>query len=246
MRVLSVAAALAAAVVLPIRSASAQTLDDIVAMNLKSKGGIEKIRATQTVRMTGTIAARDPMGQEMKAAMVILAKRPNLMRRETTMNGEQVVAAFDGKTFWMARGRSQPQILPGPQSAYAMQDAEFDSVFVDYKEKGYKIALVGKETLDGKPVYHLTVTKKSGPVQDFYLDAQTGLEKKISVQLDTPNQQNMVVATEMSDYRDVDGRQIPFKTQQTQDKVAVSTVTLDKVEFNVPADDSLFRMPPAK
>jgi outer membrane lipoprotein-sorting protein len=96
MRVLSVAAALAAAVVLPIRSASAQTLDDIVAMNLKSKGGIEKIRATQTVRMTGTIAARDPMGQEMKAAMVILAKRPNLMRRETTMNGEQVVAAFDG------------------------------------------------------------------------------------------------------------------------------------------------------
>jgi outer membrane lipoprotein-sorting protein len=246
MRVLSVAAALAAAVVLPLRSASAQTLDDIVAMNLKSKGGIEKIRATQTVRMTGTIAARDPMGQEMKAGMLILAKRPNLMRRETTLNGDQVVTAFDGQMFWMARGRSQPQVLPGPQSAYAMQDAEFDSVFVDYKEKGYKIALVGKETLDGTPVYHLKVTKKSGPVQDFYLDAQTGLEKKISVRLDTPNQQTIVVATEMSDYRDVDGRQIPFSTQQTQNNVAVSTVTLDKVEFNVPADDALFRMPPAK
>jgi outer membrane lipoprotein-sorting protein len=243
MRASSIAAVLAAAAVLPIPAAAAQSLDAIVAMNLQSKGGIEKIRATQTVRMTGTIAARDPAGQEMKAGMVILAKRPNLMRRETTMNGEQVVAAFDGKTFWMARGGSQPQILPGPQSAYAMQDAEFDSVFVDYKEKGYKIALVGKETLDGKPVYHLTVTKKSGPVQDFYLDAQTGLEKKISVQLDTPNQQNMVVATQMSDYRDVDGRLIPFTTQQTQNGITLSTVTLDKVEFNVPADDSLFRMP---
>lgn len=247
MRALSVAAALAAAVVLPTYSVSAQTLDDIVAMNLKSKGGVEKIRATQTVRMTGTVAARDPMGgQEMKAGMVILAKRPNLMRRETTVNGDQVVTAFDGKMFWMARGRSLPQVLPGPQSAYAMQDAEFDSVFVDYKEKGYKIALVGKETLDGKPVYHLQVTKKSGPVQDFFLDAQTGLEKKISVRIDAPDRQPIVVTTEMSDYRDVDGRQIPFKTQQTQNNITVSTVTLDKVEFNVPADDSVFKMPPAK
>ena len=55
MRVLSVAALFAAAVVLPLAAASAQTLDDIVAMNLKSKGGLDKIRATQTVRMTGSV-----------------------------------------------------------------------------------------------------------------------------------------------------------------------------------------------
>jgi outer membrane lipoprotein-sorting protein len=246
MRMLSVAAALAAAVILPVHSASAQTLDDIIEMNLKSKGGIDKIRATQTVRMTGTITARDPTGQEMKASMIILAKRPNLMRRETIVNKQSVVMAFDGRMFWMARGEQLPQQLPGPQAAYAMQDAEFDSVFVDYKEKGHKIALAGKETLDGKPVYHLKVTKKNGPAQDFYLDAQTGLEKKISVRIEAPERQPVVVVTEMSDYRDVEGRQIPFKTQQSQNGVTVSTVTLEKVEFNVPADDSLFRMPPAK
>jgi hypothetical protein len=157
-----------------------------------------------------------------------------------------MVMAFDGKMVWMARGDQPPQPLPGPQAAYATQDAEFDSVFVDYKAKGHKIALAGKETLDGQPVYHLKVTKKSGPPQDFYLDAQTGLEKKISVRIEPPERQPIVFVTEMSDYRDVDGRQIPFKTQQSQDGVTVSTVTLEKVEFNVPADDSLFRMPPAK
>ncbi len=246
MRALSVAVVVAAAVVLPAHSGSAQTLDDIVAMNLKSKGGIEKIRATETVRMTGSITARDPTGQEMKANMVILAKRPNLMRRETTGNGQPTVMAFDGKTFWMARGSMPAQQLPGPQAAYAMQDAEFDSVFVDYKEKGYKVSLAGKEAIDGKPVYHLKVSKKNGPVQDFYLDGQTGLERKISVRVEVPDQQPITFVTEMSDYRDVDGRQIPFKTQQTQNNVTVSSVTLEKVEFNVPADDSLFRMPPAK
>ncbi len=245
MRVLSVAVLLAAAVVLP-STASAQTLDEIIAMNLQAKGGLDKIRATQTVRMTGSVTARDPMGQEMKATMVILAKRPNLMRRETTANGQTSVMAFDGKTFWMARGNTPPQQLPGPQAAYAMQDAEFDSVFVDYKEKGYKITLAGKDTLDGKPVYHLKVTKKNGPPQDFYLDAQTGLERKISVSVAAPDQQPIMFVTEMSDYREVDGRQIPFKTQQSQNNVTVSTVALGKVEFNVPADESLFRMPPEK
>jgi hypothetical protein len=95
-------------------------------------------------------------------------------------------------------------------------------------------------------VYHLKVTKKNGPVQDFYLEAATGLEKKISVRVDAPDQQPVTFVTEMSDYRDVDGRQIPFKTLQSQNGITVTTVTLEKVEFNVPADDSLFRMPPVK
>jgi outer membrane lipoprotein-sorting protein len=244
-RFLSLTALSAALVVLSV-PASAQTLEDVIALNLKSKGGLEKIRATETVRMTGTIVARDPSGQEMKANMLILARRPNLMRRETTINGQQAVMAFDGKTFWMARGDRPAQQLPGAQAAYAMQDAEFDSVFVDYQEKGHKIALAGKETLDGQPVYHLKVTKKSGPVQDFFLDTETGLEKKISVRVEAPDQPAATFVTEMSDYRDVDGRQIPFKTVQSQNGVTVTTVTLDKVEFNVTADDSLFRMPPAK
>lgn len=241
-RCLCLAALSAAVLFLPFVS-SAQTLDDIVALNLKSKGGLEKIRATQTVRMTGSVAARDPMGEELRATMTILAKRPNLMRRDTTVNGEQMVTAFDGKTFWMARGTMPPQELAGPQAAYAMQDAEFDSVFVDYKQKGSKINLVGKETLAGTPVYHLKVTKKSGPAQDFFLDAETGLEKRISVRVEPPNGEAITLVTDMSDYRDVDGRQIPFKTQQRQNNVVTSTVTIDKVEFNVPADDSLFRMP---
>lgn len=244
-RLFSIAALCAAVLIFPLH-VSAQTLDEIVALNLESKGGLEKIRATTTVRMTGTVTARDPMGQVMKAGMTITAKRPNLMRRETTMNGESVIAAFDGKTFWMARGKMPPQELPGPQAAYAMQDAEFDSVFVDYKTKGSKIDLAGKETLDGKPVYHLKVTKKNGPVQDFYLDAGTGLEKKISVRVESPDREPVTFVTEMSDYREVDGRQIPFRTRQLQNNVEVSSVALDKVEFNVPADDAMFRMPPGK
>lgn len=242
-RPLYMAAGFAAAFCLSPAAIHAQTLDDIIAANLKSKGGLEAIKSTTTVRMAGSVVARDPNGKEMSGTMTMVAKRPNLMRRDATVAGQRMINAFDGTSLWMAMGARPPQVVPGPQAAYAQQDAEFDSVFVDYKEKGHKIELVGKDTAGGKPVYHLRVTKKGGPPQDFYLDAETGLEKKISMSLQAPGGLPMTSVTEFSDYRNVDGRQVPFLTRQLQNGTVTATITLDKVEFNVPVENSFFAMP---
>jgi len=222
----------------------AQTVDEIIATNLKSKGGLEKIRATTSVRMTGSVVARDMMsGRELTGTMTMVAKRPNLMRRDVDLGGQRVVNGFDGSTLWMAIGNAPPQQVPSTQNAYSMQDAEFDSVFVDYKEKGQKIELVGKETADGTPVYHLKVTKKNGPPQDYYLDADTGLERKISVAGRGPDGSQMLNVTEFADYRSVDGGMVPFVLKQRQNGTLIATTTVDKVEFNLPIEDALFRMP---
>jgi outer membrane lipoprotein-sorting protein len=242
-RPLYVAAGIAAALCLSPAVTHAQTLDDIIAANLKSKGGLETIKSTTTVRMAGSVVARDRTGQDMNGTMTMVAKRPNLMRRDATVGGQRMINAFDGTSLWMAVGTMPPQELPGPQAAYARQDAEFDSVFVDYKEKGHTIELVGKDTVAGKPVYHLRVTKKGGPPQEYYLDADTGLEKKISISLQSPGGSPVTNVTEFSDYRSVDGRLVPFLTRQLQNGTVTATVTLDKVEFNVPVEDSFFTMP---
>ncbi len=46
-------------------AAYAQTLDEIIAFNLQSKGGVEKIKATETVRMSGSVVARDATGHDV-------------------------------------------------------------------------------------------------------------------------------------------------------------------------------------
>jgi outer membrane lipoprotein-sorting protein len=242
-RPLSLAAGIAAALCLLPVLTQAQTLDEIIAANLKSKGGLETIKATMTVRMAGSVVARDPTGKEVNGTMTTVAKRPNLMRRDATVGGQRMINAFDGTALWMAVGSMPPQELPGPQAAYARQDAEFDSVFVNYKEKGHKVELVGKETVAGKPAYHLRVTKKGGPPQEFYLDAETGLEQKITMSLQSPGGPSITNVTEFSDYRSVEGRLVPFLTRQLQNGTVMATVTLDKVEFNVPVEDSFFKMP---
>ena len=221
----------------------AQTVEDVIAANLRSKGGLEKIKATKTVRMSGSVVARDMSGRDHTGTMTMVAKRPNLMRRDAEVDGQRVVNAFDGAALWMTIGTAPPQQVPPTQNAYSTQDAEFDSVFVDYKEKGHKIELMGKETLDGVPVYHLKVTKKGGPPQDYYLDAETGLEKKISVTGRGPDGSQMVNVTEFSDYRSVDGSMVPFVSKQRQNGALVATITVDKAEFNVPIDDAFFKMP---
>ena len=48
--------------------------------------------------------------------------------------------------------------------------------------------------------------------------------------------------TEFLDYRSVDGRLVPFMTRQIQNGKLTATITMDKVEFNVPVEDSFFKM----
>jgi len=236
-RLSSPIAAFVAVAFLAAGAVQAQTLDEIIAKNLESKGGLDKLRATTSVKMTGKVGAD---GKDI--TMTIWAKRPNLMRREYTVDGQSRVNAFDGTTLWASAGTAPAQSMPGPQAAYAKQESEFDSVFVDYKEKGHAIALVGKETVNGKDAYRLKVQKKGGPPQDYFLDAATGLEIKISTNVDQAGSPAVIV-TEMSDYRDVDGRLVPFSTRQLVNGKIMASITMDKVEFNVPAEDSLFRMP---
>lgn len=220
--------------------APAQTVDDIIAKNLKSKGGLEKLQATNSLRMSGTINSQ---GNEMP--LEVWSKRPNLFRREVAVQGQKIVQASDGKTVWMINpmtGVSTPQEVPADQANMMQADADFDGVFVDYKKRGTAIELVGAEKLAGKDVYHLKVTPKGSEVQDYFLDAASGLEVKVTRAVEQGGMK-MNVETELSNYQDVNGLMVPFATRQSLNGTPIAQVTIQKVEFNVPIEDALFKMP---
>ncbi len=235
----------------------AQTVDEIVAKNLEARGGVEKLKALESAKITG-----DVVQQGVKVHLVTWAKRPNLMRREmegpappagsparaklpaSTGSTVKVIVGFDGKTVWILNPviSSEPQEITGPQAEVAKQDADFDSILLDYKAKGHKIELLGTEPIDGKPAYHLKITKKNGLVQDYYLDAATGLERRTSSTIEQ-GANKAVVTTDLSDYRKVDGLTMPFKMEQSVNGTPIAQVTISSWEVNVPLDGSLFTMP---
>jgi outer membrane lipoprotein-sorting protein len=214
----------------------AQSVDEIVAKNIEAKGGADKLRGVQSMKLTGTLSGRG--GQ---APLTIWSKRPNLARQETEMQGTAMVRAFDGTKAWMMVGPDAQEIA-GPQAQTTREQAEFDTPLLDYKAKGHTVELVGTETLAGGKVYHLKLTTKGGQVQHFFIDADTGIEKQTSVALDQGGQPLNIV-TDLSDYRDVDGIKVPFAVKQTVNGTPVTTLVVDKVQFNIPIDDAIFRMP---
>jgi hypothetical protein len=71
---------------------------------------------------------------------------------------------------------------------------------------------------------------------------ETGLEQKMVMDTDQGGA-NVKIETQLSDYRTVDGRVLPFKVRQLANGQLAAEITTQKVEFNVPVEETAFRMP---
>jgi outer membrane lipoprotein-sorting protein len=223
-------------------AAQTPTVDEIVTNHLNAKGGADKLRAIKSVKTSGKVS-----GPSGTAPVLSWAKRPNMMRREITVEGQAIVVGFDGTTVWainpMMGSGSKPQEVTGPQAEMTKQDAdEFDSVLLDYKEKGHKVELIGAETIDGVKLYHLMVTKKNGNVRHIYLNAETWLEARILMPVERGGIKGEV-AVDFANYKQVEGITVPLSIRQSFGGQPVAELTVEKVEFNVPIEDSFFKMP---
>ncbi len=220
-------------------SGYSQTVDEIISKNLKSKGGIEKINAVKSFKMMGKIVF-----QGMEMPTTIYWKRPNLLRSESSFQGQTVIQAFDGEKGWTINpfmGNTEPQELPKEQIESLKEQADFEGDFVNYKEKGTKIELLGKEEFEGTPVYKLKVTTKDGKEKIYYLETESCLEIKMEMQRDiqgTP----ATVSTIFSDYKDVDGLKIAFSIQVSAGAQFQTNMIIEAVELNLDIDDSLFKI----
>jgi hypothetical protein len=225
------------------------TVDEIVAMNLKARGGLELLRSTESMKMSGTVTLPAAQGK-----MTVWMKRPDRKRAETELiaqkqaaqapAGQKTVEAFDGTTAWVRMGEMPVQEIPSsPQLEEAKGRSEIDPVLLDYKERGRTVALVGRERSDGTDVFHLRITEK-GRTTHYYIDAVTGLDRKMTNRMPS-NDGSMALQVELrfSDYRDVQGRKVPFTIQQIVDGKPMAQTKVESVEFNIPIDDAMFRMP---
>ena len=215
------------------------TVDELVAKNLRAKGGIEKIKSVQTIRQSGRMTM-----QGMAASITITAKRPNLLRQEIVVAGKTIVNGFDGTTPWLVNpltGSNDPIIVSGPEADAILEQADLDGPLVDSKAKGYAIEYVGLETVNGRSAQHLKLTGPTRRIQHCYLDATTGLEFRIVSEGPAGS-----LEQELTDFRDVEGVKVPFGARTLASGVLLADLTFDKVELNVPVDTSMFKVPVKK
>jgi outer membrane lipoprotein-sorting protein len=222
--------------------AAAQTADDIVSRHLQAQGGVEKLKAVSTVRMTGTMT----VGPGMEAPVTLEMKRPNMMRLDFTLQGMTGTQAYDGTSGWSLMpfgGSTAPQPMSADDAKLAAEQADLDGPLMDYKEKGHTLELLGKEPVEGADAYKLKLTKKDGTVTTYYIDAEQFLVIKQEAKR-TIRGAEVETDTIVGDYKSVDGLVMPHSIDSgAKGQPARQKLTVSKIEINVPIDDARFKMP---
>jgi outer membrane lipoprotein-sorting protein len=233
-----------AAAALLASAAWAQTADEIIAKNIQARGGADKLASVQTIKSTATMA----MGPGMEAPGTSIQKRGNMARLEFTVQGLTAVQAYDGKNAWEVMpftGKKDPELMSADEAKDIEEMADIDGPLVNYKSKGNQVELLGKEKLEGTDAYKLKVTLKNGDIQTQYIDSDSFLEIKEENKR-TVRGTEQVIESAIGDYKEVNGIVFPFAIESgVKGSQQKQKLTISKIELNVPADDSIFKMPAA-
>ena len=223
---------------------SAQSVDSLIAKYIQAVGGVERIQAIQSLRRSGKFTG----GGGFEAVVVQENKRPGSVREEFSIQGMTGINAYDGHDGWKIepwQGKRDPESLGEEEMHGILDDADFDGPLVNYKEKGNRVEYQGIEQIEGSDAYKIKVTRPNGDVSFFYLDT----EYYVPIRIDT---QRMIRGapqeseTSLGDYKQVNGVYMPFSSESGP-KGSSSTdrgkITFEKLEANVPLDDTRFVRP---
>jgi hypothetical protein len=212
----------------------AQTADEIVNKYVAATGGAEKWKSLQSFAV---------VSRSKGWSSDLYWKKPNLIRMEDAIQypGQPAfldIRSFDGTTGWRinpAEGSEAARFMSAAEILDLQETGDWLRELIDYKSKGHRVELVGKEIADGNPAYHLKLTKPSGAVVHVFLDAKTFLEVKRVRHVRSPlgQDEQVQIVTVIGDYRSVGGLMLPHRVGDA----------VHEYRVNIPMDDAGFKMP---
>ena len=222
---------------------SGLTADELLKKHYEALGGYEKLKSINTMKLTLKFTT-----QGIEGPAIVFNKRPNKFRLNATIQGMEMIQAYDGSIAWGIEpfgGNPDPQKLSEEQTKNLAEDADIDGSLMDYQKKGHQVELMGKEEVEGTETYKLKLTLKSGNIRYIYMDSEYFLPIKTTAKVKR-GEQEFEVDTFQGDFKDVNGFIMPHSTEVKMGGNTVRTLTLEKVEINLDLDDSMFTMPEKK
>jgi len=224
-------------------TAAGQTAEEIVAKALEARGGLPRLKAVQSERISGSIS----FGAQASGPFFVELARPGKMHMELTLPAGKIVRVYDGHgRGWVINPFDENKGVQ-PMTAEDIQnigeESDFDGPFVDYKQKGNSVEYTGKETVDGRPAYGLKLTMKNGTVRNYAVDAASyllleweGTRKQ--------DDKDIPVESTFKDYRDVGGMKFAFEIDSgAPGGPPMQKIVVEKIEIDPKIEGSRFGKP---
>ena len=224
-------------------TASAQTADEIINKYFENIGGKEKLSKINGFKMN---LVSNYNGMEIPVE--IFNDNAGKMYVKINFQGKEITQlAFDGKTGWSTNFMTMKAEKLDSETTENMliQINDFPDPFYNYKNKGYKVELLGKETKEGTECFKIKLTKtpisvagkKEENIVFYYFDTENYVPIMTESEVkEGPNKGQMSTST-MSDYQEVEGMFFPFTINQGGQAMIVKSIAI-----NPTVDAKVFEM----
>ena len=228
----------------------AQTVDEIIDSYFENIGGLEKLNSLEGMKI---IAKVSQMGMEFP--MEIVRMKDGRTSTSMSIQGQTYnQQTFDGETLWSHNMMTQqPEKMDAELTEnFKLSINDFPNEFTNYKEKGYTVELLGKETIDGAETFKVKVIKEpitvDGKQEDdisfYYFDTENFVPIAMSTEVKTGPGKGMVQKISFSDYQEVDGLYFAHSWSIGAEGQPTSVpMTIEKIELNPTVEATSFAFP---
>ncbi len=222
----------------------AQTADEVIDNYFENTGGKENWEKLEGLEMIGVMKM-----QGMEIPFEQLSTKDGKQVVTIEIQGNRMVwSAFNGETSWernqmtMEAEKSNNEATENKKK----QVKDFPDPLLNYKEKGYTVELIGKETVDGTETFKIKLTKdpilingESKPnISHYYFDTENFVPIIVETEINEGPMKGQVVKSSISDYQEVNGVYFPFTISNQ-----FQTMGFKEIKLNPEIDAAIFEFP---
>ena len=217
--------------------AGAQTADDIIQKHATAMGGLDNFNKVKTAKLTGTVSAQ---GNEFPITVQLVNGKA--MRTDVEVMGQAVVNCYRDGAGWKINpyaGAPTATDATGEELNEFKNQSFLASQLMDYKARGYKAELAGKEDVDGKKAYKIQLTTDANKTDTYYIDSASYMVTRF---VGTRNLmgQDMELESDFADIKDFNGLKFSLSRTVKAGGQTIQEVHFDKVELDIPVDEKIF------
>lgn len=221
-------------------SASAETAESILEKSFEAYGGKVKYSEIKTMSMDMKMSFSG-----MDIVMKYSSKDKTKMRMESSMFGMKMISVVTENSGWASQNGTitdySPEQLEQEREKMKSQTSFMNEEFMNWKELGYTVELIGEEAVDGSPAYKMKMLKEGNELIQ-YIDKATYLAIKMTAK-ENKNGEETTNEIFIQDYKDVNGFKIPHLMKIFTGGVESGKIIFENFKINEPIDDKLFTKP---
>ncbi len=220
--------------------ASLKTADAILSASAKAMGSAVSDKITTTVAKAKMSIPANGLNGEME---MTVSKERFYMKQSLPGIGD-IMQGFDGKLGWAKDPINGLRDLEGAELEQVKNEVQ-NQMASDWKKRYKKAELLGVRKVGTAQAYAIRLTPKTGGPQTQYFDTKSLFLIRTDMVAVGPTGK-IPTETYLSDYRLIDGMQIPFKTRSIVSGIQEVIITYTDVKNNVAVDESIFKKPKAE